>query len=372
VVAATLIIALGDLTPMYGLLSALVPGFGQLRVPPRSLFVSAVAMAILAGMGLDQIFLGKVNPRQLRILGAVLAGIALLLALVFWFLNQSVLQSLAYVITAALIGISTLWAGGSARRPARWTVVGWCLLIVLDLSLVNLTTVEARPVPDLKDDWAPPGIDGSRIFSPSYSLPQPAAAVAGIELADGINPLQMASYVDYMSQATGFTSEEYSVTLPPFPEADPQVNWGFEPDLALMGNLAISQVVSEYRIPNTGLELERQEQGRYYYTNPQARPRSWVEGGESAKVLDWSPNRILIRASGPGLLVLSEIMYPGWQVEVDGKPVSLEAYEGLLRAVQLGAGGHEVEFTFQSNSLRAGLLITLLGLLILGSLWIRR
>jgi uncharacterized membrane protein YfhO len=72
------------------------------------------------------------------------------------------------------------------------------------------------------------------------------------------------------------------------------------------------------------------------------------------------------------MLVLSEIDYPGWEVEVDGIPASLETHEGLLRAVQLSPGEHQVEFTFRSGSLRAGALITLLGLIILASLWIRR
>jgi hypothetical protein len=252
------------------------------------------------------------------------------------------------------------------------TIFGWCLLIALDFSLVNLSTLEVRPVPDTGNVQAQIEADNLRAFSPSYSLPQPAASSVGLELADGINPLQLASYWEYMSRASGFDGDEYSVTLPPFSEGGPQADWGFKPDATLMGNLSISQVVSAYPITDTELEFEKMEQGVFIYNNPQARPRAWFEGGEPVQILEQTPNRLVMRATGPGMLVASEIAYPGWEVEIDGVPGSLDTHEGLLRAVQLSPGEHEVEFIFRSGSLRVGALITILGLIVLASLWIRR
>jgi hypothetical protein len=372
IVGFSFILALGNLTPLYGLMSTFVPGFSQLRVPPRSLFLSSFALAILAGMGLDQLLKGNIQIRHVRLIGAALAGVTLTLAVWFWLQDQVVLQSAAYVVSVALIGLSVLWAGISVRKRSRATILGWCLLIALDFSLVNLATLEVRPIPDTENVQAQIKTDGLRVFSPSYSLPQHAAASAGLELADGINPLQLASYWEYMSQATGFDQDEYSVTLPPFSEDGPQAEWGFKPDATLMGNLSISQVVSAYPIADSELQFEKMEEGLYIYNNPQTRPRAWVEGGEPVQVLEYTPNRLVMRASGPGLLVASELAYPGWEVEIDGAMGFLEDHEGLLRAVQLTPGKHEVEFTFRSGSLRAGALITLLGLIILASLWIRR
>ena len=40
IVGVSVVLALGTLTPLYGLMSAVVPGFDQLRVPPRTLFLS--------------------------------------------------------------------------------------------------------------------------------------------------------------------------------------------------------------------------------------------------------------------------------------------------------------------------------------------
>jgi hypothetical protein len=243
---------------------------------------------------------------------------------------------------------------------------------VLDLSLVNMTTLEVRPAPSDGDFAAQSEAASSRTFSPSYSVPQHLAASAGIELADGINPLQLHSYWEYMSRATGFDGSQYSVTLPPFPEGDPQADWGFKPDAASMGELSILKIVSAYPIVDAELDFEKTEDGLHFYTNPQAQPRARVIGGDPVHIRSHTPNRLVMVASGPGTLVTSEIAYPGWEVAVDGSPASLQTHGGLLRAVQLSAGEHEVEFTFRPGSLRAGALITLLGLVVLASLWIRR
>ena len=369
IVGVSVVLALGTLTPLYGLMSAVVPGFDQLRVPPRTLFLSSFALAMLAGMGLDQIMKASIPIKQLRLIGAALAGLLLILALWYWLQDQAVLRSAATIISAALVGLSVLWAGISQNKSSQWTVFGWALLIVLDLSLVNLTTLEVRAAPNLA---AQIEVNGQRVFSPSYSLPQPSIASAGVELADGINPLQLHSYWEYMSRATGFDGSRYSVTLPPFPEGDPQADWGFKPDASLMGELSIAQVVSAYPIVDAELDFEKTEDGLHFYTNPQAQPRARVIGGDPVRIRSHTPNRLVMVASGPGMLVTSEIAYPGWEVEIDGSPASLETYEGLLRAVRLSAGEHEVEFTFRPESLRVGSLITLLGLVVLASLWIRR
>jgi hypothetical protein len=86
--------------------------------------------------------------------------------------------------------------------------------------------------------------------------PQEAAAEAGLELADGVHPLQLASYVEFMGAASGFESDAYSVTLPPYPSGDPAVDWGPELDAQALGRMAIGRVLSGYPIEAAGLRLE--------------------------------------------------------------------------------------------------------------------
>jgi hypothetical protein len=65
-----------------------------------------------------------------------------------------------------------------------------------------------------------------------------------------------------------------------------------------------------------------------------------------------------------GLLVLSEIWYPAWQVYVDGKKAAMYRVDYSLRGVEMPAGSHAVSFKYQSKPFNTGLIITLITLLI--------
>lgn len=56
--------------------------------------------------------------------------------------------------------------------------------------------------------------------------------------------------------------------------------------------------------------------------------------------------------SNGGVLVFSEIYYPGWTCTVDGKPVEIGRVDYVLRAINIGAGEHEVEMLFRPQSIK--------------------
>jgi hypothetical protein len=212
-----------------------------------------------------------------------------------------------------------------------------------------------------------------RIFSPSYSIPQQAAAQCRLELADGVNPLQLTAYRDAMAAATGFSTEAYGVTLPPFENGDVTVDWHPVVDADALGRLNVETIVSAYPIEADGLRLVEDRSGAWTYRNTLARPRAWVEsvadsGWTPATDLEWTPNRIRIRVEGPGRLVLSEIAYPGWKAQVDGRPALINGATGLLRSVELGPGMHEIVFTFAPGSMAWGAGIGVLALAVLAAL----
>ena len=70
----------------------------------------------------------------------------------------------------------------------------------------------------------------------------------------------------------------------------------------------------------------------------------------------------------PAILLVSENNYPGWQVEVDGQPAELLTVDGTFLGVQLDAGSHKVEFTFDPPRFKIGLVVSIISLaaLILG------
>jgi hypothetical protein len=69
--------------------------------------------------------------------------------------------------------------------------------------------------------------------------------------------------------------------------------------------------------------------------------------------------RIVSDASAPGILVVSDADYPGWQARVDGEPAPLLRADYALRGVALSAGHHEVELRYRPRALWAALALSL-------------
>jgi hypothetical protein len=63
--------------------------------------------------------------------------------------------------------------------------------------------------------------------------------------------------------------------------------------------------------------------------------------------------------SSKGLLVVSELYYPGWQAYVDGRKVNTVKAALMLRGVMLAGGQHRIEFRFESTAVLYGAIISL-------------
>ena len=88
-------------------------------------------------------------------------------------------------------------------------------------------------------------------------------------------------------------------------------------------------------------------------------------GSASAlEVLAYGPNRvrIFVRTAEPALLVLSDIVYPGWRASLDREPTPLYKTNGIFRGVVLPSGEHIVEMRFFPSSLRLGAGLAVIGL----------
>ena len=63
----------------------------------------------------------------------------------------------------------------------------------------------------------------------------------------------------------------------------------------------------------------------------------------------------------PALLLLSDMMAPGWSVEVDGRSATLLTADLVLRAVALDRGSHSIRFQYRDPAVRAGLTLSVVG-----------
>ena len=96
-----------------------------------------------------------------------------------------------------------------------------------------------------------------------------------------------------------------------------------------------------------------------------------------ARIDLYTPNRIVVEAElgAPGLMVLSEVWYPGWHALDNGLQVPIQRVAGTLRGVFLERGSHIVEFRYTPWTAWAGAAIsgaTVLALLAYPAYWIWR
>ena len=69
-------------------------------------------------------------------------------------------------------------------------------------------------------------------------------------------------------------------------------------------------------------------------------------------ITSYEPNRLKydVNTGKGGVLVFSEIYYPGWTATVDGQPAELGRVNYILRAIHLQPGKHQVELAFFPKS----------------------
>ena len=78
-----------------------------------------------------------------------------------------------------------------------------------------------------------------------------------------------------------------------------------------------------------------------------------------ATIRSYAPQRVVIETNSPqsGSLILTDTFYPGWRAWVDGREETIRPANYLFRSVPVPAGKHVIEFTYQADSFKTGLLI---------------
>jgi hypothetical protein len=79
-----------------------------------------------------------------------------------------------------------------------------------------------------------------------------------------------------------------------------------------------------------------------------------------ARVTRDSDEHVDVVADAPsaGWVVLTDTMFPGWKVTLDGRPAHIEVANGFARAVAVGAGRHLLRFSYEPSSYRVGGILT--------------
>ena len=294
------------------------------------------------------------------------------------------------------------------RLSPRLALAGLAVLLFAYLTSFDLTSMRfISPADAFSDgavaaDYLTSRTGLFRTYSPSYSLPSHVAAGADLQTADGVEGVHLTAYDRFMALAGGYGDPSFNITVPPFPP-ELRLDEAFrdtQPNLRLLGLLNVEYLVAAFPMDWPGLTFVTEVNGSHVYRNEHALPRAWVihstpqtgsgdwatqlvgladrsaqavdAGDFVAHVTHYEPDHIEVEASLPedGLLVLSEIWYPGWRATVDGQAQPVERVADILRGVRLSQGTHHVAVMYDPASVRWGERLSLAAWLIvaLGSI----
>jgi hypothetical protein len=95
--------------------------------------------------------------------------------------------------------------------------------------------------------------------------------------------------------------------------------------------------------------------------------------GSLASILSYTEDRVVIgtQLKRPGVLVLTDIFYPGWRAWVDGRESKVLRAYGLFRGIALKEGKHTVVFRYLPSSFKIGVFLAA-AMLLLSLIFISR
>jgi hypothetical protein len=388
---AGLLLAFGGSNFLHGVLYAVVPLFGKARTPLRLLSVFGLGIAPLAAAGLDSLIASRHSPvvrlayRILICLGAWILAMALA-ASAFQKPGPGDLLVLAGFI-AIIFGCLLL----ALFHQAIPYFPGCCGIIALILiELGNFSGLIYRDRAAYHRETLLPKLTEYRDIA-GFLRNQPGTMRVSAEAMGGFNFGEWEGIDALSGYGAGVTS---NFLLLNWPSARIQNLLGVRYTLTKEGPRADQQLVfhgasgfnvlkNEGAFPRTWIVHEilqassPKEAARILLEDPAFDARSTgilsepgpaVEqcGREDAAEISYrTANSVVIdaRLNCSGMLVLSDVWYPGWVATVDGRPTGIYQPYAALRGVVLDKGQHRVKFEYRPMSARIGALMTLFGML---------
>jgi hypothetical protein len=379
-----LLAALGDYGPICTLLYW-IPGSSLFRVPARAMLLFQLAVAVLAALSVNDLR-ASLTPARARLRARLDAWTRrpvrltlLLLAIPLVLVALVALLSTAEVRTAAwhslrpwssalwvplLVTLATVWLLRYAARGWRSPQRVWALpaIAAIDLGIIGwtidvpagVTSAEALLAARADQEWQQRVREsGGRLWvvtgrvndQPGEYVEPIAKAVANASILAGIPAL-----TDYGPLQPREFSHRFG--FEPWGESRRAAELLAEPEW--MSPLGVEWVLlcdAWWPAPR-GLELAlTTPDGWRLFRNPRAAPLAWVEGDENAAAVTTvdSPYSIRTRIepsaglaertadAGPPLrarVIVSRLAVPGWRAEIDGRPVPIDPFDGLLLAVE--------------------------------------
>lgn len=407
-----LLFSLGGNAALYGLLYNVLPGATLFRGQERGAIVVALAVSILAGLGVPRLLaLGRGQERILRrgmLALVVLTTFVVLVAFVLWLGPANMFYSdklSALTFSALLAGLIFGVATMLVRQPTnRWWLAALVALIIFDLFTVAGDNLLTEPVPPGQRLVRPAIVDVA-LADPAL----PAARVDGIRAVmgnfgsmwhvpdiRGISPLWLQGPYALVGQdfpnplAWELFAVRYVFTdwaeLPvpgdivatgedPYGPVNLHLLADPRPFALLMGDVwPVDSDDYAYAVLADPAVDVRQTVVLDVQAEVMVLPEELSAEG-TAGVSTFAPERIVIDLEGvetASVLSVALPHYPGWHAMVDGVDVPVLRAYGALSAVLVPAGAHQVVLVYAPWTFAVGALVSALSwavtlILIVGS-----
>ncbi len=369
-----LLLSFGKHLPVYQVFYLLAPGWRLFRQQERTIVWTVLAIALLAGYGAAWLTRQRAARQQADPAAIKEARLQRRLS---WVYVAATLAALA-----AAVHFFALYQAGSEQL---WGFTAATLFLAMMLALSGPLVVDPFPPLALLQiplaDQEPFRIANEDVLPTNYGV------AYGLEEIDGASPLRLARWQTAMERLPqerlwALLNVRYVLSRSDALEAPAQrvaEGAGLDGQPAYLHRLTqpsarawlAEQVLVEpdedrlwQRLADASFDLSRQ-------VLLPALPTGWSgpaaasDAGGSVVWRERLPEHLALDVTSPqpAVLVLSELSYPGWRVTVDGAAAPLLEANGLLRAVALEAGAHQVELTYRPASVTVGLALSTVTLL---------
>ena len=390
----------GPLPAIYELYAEL-PIAGTFRTPERHRLLTFLAAGGLAALGLAALERGVEDTRERRLLtvtlviaagGSAVAMVAAGNAGATW----------RCALAGALL-LPLVWGATPQLRHALAALVA--LLVAADLVLATPAQARLRDIPEWTvttfHDWNRPvsaeklarlreTAGAQRLEWRGLLPPTGAGPLGGLRRISCYEPLHPSQWAQIHQRITGRATSGKTLY-----RVDP-TNYPAFYDVTSVRVVVRSKLARGPRVWHNDDALPRAYfLGRVQAASPSealdhivrgdhdfhravlleaGQPLPETGGGElaPARIVDERPERVAVDvdAAGPGVLVLTDSHYPGWEARVDGVPTEILLANGVHRGVAVTNGPHEVIFEYRPRSLQVGASVSAGSLLvILAVLW---
>jgi len=403
--AVVLVLAMGGYTPVFYLLFHFVPGFNAFRGMDKFLWLAALFLAALAGMGMDEMLRGRKAPRSLAAglagLGVVLCLLASMPGQLDWWAgvvrcipasgastllfsgfsdpgfiaasSSNAVHSLLQGALALFVAASLLELARTRRALAAGAMLLMAAVELASFASASLVTFQIVPPysPAVTKFLAQhPGDYRIMYFNPN------AAMTAGVLDVDGDDPsgllryrrfLDFAEGIDFDTAPYGMPGQKYDTNAFKLLRNRYMISYDERGYSEFAGGLPRMLLADRFRVVTNYHEIFstltnssfNMEEEVILESPPDPPPQPAREKG-TVKLLASSTDWLEIEAdtSTPALLLITDAYARGWRaLALPGSAQS--RYEVMpadycLRAIPLAAGRHLLRVEYSPSGFRIG------------------